>query len=1143
MFRNVNIKEDVVLKIDLYKNRREKICEIPLEFVDNIVYKFNDIDEVSLTIPRYLMLRGKMVTNHVYTKISTRQQIVVTTTSKDGSQSQQRFVLHKRKVIGIKNDGSKSFVAYSWEKSLEKKRVTVEQLSRQLTNKYDKVHVSEGVLDLICKRTGWSVGYVDQDARYKTSSAVETFTLDLFEKFETPDTIKENGLIFEKRVNIPATAEKPTYLTINYTNLKTIHNDTTLTNANIINNLSQNPIYATITNIKAEHYSEVGNRYGIKYTITLDIPLNNANDKNTIEVISTFTNCVNKRIACDKIFIGYDYGDIVEVRNIQYANFEAFDDSAYKFLKDVEEVFDCSFLYDTMNNVINVYAKENLLENNDYKLCLGRNVDEVTITENDEIVTCLKVESDNVSIASENPNGTNIIENYDYYIKNNLVSETLKQALEKYEVIAVERQKEWLRAKEDKSVIQQRYTKAQAEAKTLEERIKNLTFRLTQFITDKQANDQADAKAEIEALELQYNKVLKEMSEYQKEMDALDDIMASISVKINKSTAVDDNGNKLFTDEDLQELSDMIEIETYNDSYYTTSYGLYEYAVKYLKEKVVPTVSFSMTTQELTAHISNINGWNNVLKLGNVFTLEEDEVFNEFDIKEVRLVKYKMIPIENGKRFRVTDFEFTNKIKSELSLKVGANIGRTTNKTNGVVSSFRELWEDSKVVNNFVGNMITSGLNIAAANIKGGVYRNILDFSEAGCFIINNTDGNTENQIYLGGGTIAITTDSWNSSKVAVDANGVIAEAILGKLILGEKLVITSDDGLFYVGNGETQAQKDRKEFGLYVYNNVGGVDRIFLGLSTDIDGVRRAKLRLKDATGNEVVLSEEGIVQTSQFVCWDNVSKGYPMRIPYFCDDGVKENRRIILSMVFEKYRAFERGMSAGGSLSTSSSGGGGTSASGGGGTSAAGGGGTSASGGATTVSGGGTTSQSAGSHYSDVTQTSQPQNWLGYPPQGHFQTSLSHEYNVDQIQDHYHTFDATLLDHTHSVRVLVNVPNHSHTVPNHSHNIGAHTHNISDHTHTIPAHTHNISNHTHTVDTTHNHNLEYAIFEQQSMCSNVKVYVNNVLVNSAPINSDVDLDITKNIRIGQRNDIRIETDTNGRITCNLFTKSFVAF
>ena len=555
-----------------------------------------------------------------------------------------------------------------------------------------------------------------------------------------------------------------------------------------------------------------------------------------------------------------------------------------------------------------------------------------------------------------------------------------------------------------------------------------------------------------------------------------------------------------------------------------------------------------MKAQELKAHIANINGWNKVLKLGNVFTLEENEVFSEFDIKEVRLVQYKMKPLENGKRFQVTDFDFTNKIKLENSLKVGSNIGRTTNKTNGVVTTFRDLWENSKVVNNFVGDMITSGLNIAAANIKGGVYRNILDFSEAGCFIINNTDGNTNNQIYLGGGTIAITTDSWETSKVAIDSNGVIAETLVGRILLGEKLVITAENGQFYVGPGETQDQKDKNEFGIYIYDGVGGVDRIFLGLGEVTENgvtTRKAQLRLKDKTGQQVVLSEDGIVQTSQFVCWDNVSPNFPMRIPYFCDAGVKENRRIVLSMVFEKYRAFERGMTSGGTMQTSSAGGGGTSA--------AGGGGISASGGSTTVSGGGTTSATGGSSTvqstsaaggaTTVATTILASNVTGNPQ--YQLTSVPGPSNdVAYYGDHYHRISAQFFVHGHESDVKI--PNHTHgvtvKVPAHSHTVPAHSHSIPSHQHTLPDHTHQISDHTHTIDTTHKHDLEYGIFEQQSNCSNVVVYVNNVVAGQN-INSDVDLDITKHIKIGQRNDIRIETQSNGRITCNLFTKSFVAF
>ena len=84
-------------------------------------------------------------------------------------------------------------------------------------------------------------------------------------------------------------------------------------------------------------------------------------------------------------------------------------------------------------------------------------------------------------------------------------------------------------AKTSKRVAQQRYTKAQSESKTLEERIKNLTFRLTQFITDKQVDKQAEAKAEIEALELQYTKVINQMATIKTEINTLEDKMSVIS--------------------------------------------------------------------------------------------------------------------------------------------------------------------------------------------------------------------------------------------------------------------------------------------------------------------------------------------------------------------------------------------------------------------------------------------------------------------------------------------------------------------------------------------------------------------------------------------------------------------------------------
>ena len=187
-------------------------------------------------------------------------------------------------------------------------------------------------------------------------------------------------------------------------------------------------------------------------------------------------------------------------------------------------------------------------------------------------------------------------------------------------------------------------------------------------------------------------------------------------------------------------------------------------------------------------------------------------------------------------------------------------------------------------------------------------------------------------------------------------------------------------------------------------------------------------------------------------------------------------------MSLYFDKYRAFERGLSSGGRVQT-------------------------------TVSGGGGTSGAGGYHYSSNTKTSQAQNWLNAPYQGYFKTSLEYPYTDDTIgeQHHYHKQDASLFLHTHDTVVEISIPNHHHSTPNHSHDI----------------------------DTTHNHELEYAIHEQNSMCSNVRVYVNDRIVASG-INGDTEVDITNYININKNNIIRIETDTNGRITVNFQNKVF---
>jgi hypothetical protein len=181
---------------------------------------------------------------------------------------------------------------------------------------------------------------------------VESFKVDLFNNFSKTDII-DGGLIFEKDVNITVPTNKPVYITFNYTELKTynIEDNKELSSINVVNTI-EDAIYTSIKKVQAYHLNTVGNRFGIKYKFTLI-------DDVVIEKDCVFTNVINKKISCDNINIAYDFGDVIKKYNVQYNNFEAYNDNAYKLLKDIQNVYECYFIFDTMTNTINCYAKKN----------------------------------------------------------------------------------------------------------------------------------------------------------------------------------------------------------------------------------------------------------------------------------------------------------------------------------------------------------------------------------------------------------------------------------------------------------------------------------------------------------------------------------------------------------------------------------------------------------------------------------------------------------------------------------------------------------------------------------------------------------------------------------------------------------------
>lgn len=234
------------------------------------------------------------------------------------------------------------------------------------------------------------------------------------------------------------------------------------------------------------------------------------------------------------------------------------------------------------------------------------------------------------------------------------------------------------------------------------------------------------------------------------------------------------------------------------------------------------------------------------------------------------------------------------------------------------------------------------------------------------------------------------------------DAYFIIAKQLVGEIILGHKLYITSENGEFYIGDMDENAG-----FGLSIKDS-NDIQRVFLGTELE-NGVRKARLRLYGKDGKGLVLSEEGIVSEFQYTDRSAVDLNSPMYSYFRIKNNVNLLKECVIMIKLRPFRVYSKGMEGGGGYVQ----------------------------GASTLSGGGTTSSSNGG-YSN-TMTSSNQNYVDF--QAEFTTNPQQEYSGNS---HVHPISKFQFDHSHSVSISIG--SHTHSCPNHSHTTNL---NIPNHTH----------------------------------------------------------------------------------------------
>ena len=629
--------------------------------------------------------------------------------------------------------------------------------------------------------------------------------------------------------------------------------------------------------------------------------------------------------------------------------------------------------------------------------------------------------------------------------------------------------------------LTQRVTQVDSEITSLNYRIKNMTNLLTAYIASGDSARQTSLKEEINELQTRVESLLSLRADYNKEIDNTSDAMASISTEIKRENATDSQG-KIFTEQDLSDLDDMYVEDEYSDSYYSTAYGLYNNALQELEDRVKPLYNFTMNMSNLTKAIHHPYGWDNIISIGDIYKVDDEELINEIKQEQVRLVSYKITFDEKNNPI-IDEITMSNKDEKISTTKHINNVGRKTSETSSKVSSWQQVINDAYTSNNFVKTLINGKLDLIATSVAGRGMRNYIDISDCGIFVIDQDDQNR--QIYIGSSMIAISTDGFKTCKTAIDADGITADLLMGRILLGEKLCVSGENGLFYIGDSE-----DGMSFGVYIYNslNNGRTLKIFLGLEKDTTtGLMVAKLKLIGKNG-KMMLTEDGLQQSIPvYSTMQNISNGYNVNIYFDLPDEMTDIRKAPLNLRLHKWRGLVRNMADGGYYSNSSSA-------------------TSSDGGyyANSTADGGVTETNPKNFDMLDFNTSQP--------------TLDSSYTggeSDLIHHHWHTLNPFTFQHTHTM------PKHSHTfsVPNHSHTVSI--------SYSIPNHT---------------HNLIHGIYESTDMPSKCELWVNHVQVGNNIYTDIIGLDVAQYLHAGS-NLIEILSSTNGIVDFNMLVTGFLVW
>lgn len=538
-------------------------------------------------------------------------------------------------------------------------------------------------------------------------------------------------------------------------------------------------------------------------------------------------------------------------------SFDEDDVDVYSFLTgDVSEAFNCLFIFDTFNMTINAYDLDNYGDDTNIYVSMDNIAQSMTesIDEN-SIITCYRVNGgDGIYINEVNPNSTNKIYNFEYYLPEmeESIQNKVKAYNEKYQSLKPQYEEIIKRLGDQIGVIQDLETRLPDSLDSKDWTKYGLEFLDSKVKSFKNIDEVYCAQGMNKPDSFNYNLYQQNLedlnnvtAEYNKRKSEVDSATEVYNFIIAERNAVQSqlDMDKWFTKDEWKTLDSYVVEETYsNDNYITTDNTtdterfdierqLFDVAWKDLSKKCRPQYQYSSTLSNVLT-IPQFKGFLKYFQLGNFIRMATD-----YDtVIKLRLISFTVDYNDTSK----IDVTFSDAIRVHDIYEDASSIQAQANSAAMSFQFNKDQYDKSVNQSNFVEEMRKYGLDVANIPVKNQHQ----SWDETGMWFRQWNEQKNDfdpEQIKIINNQIVFSDDGFKSAKMAIgkipiDKNGntvyaVNAEAILGKLFLGEYLTLQNNSGTYKFdddgfiakgGNNSVRIQPNQSGelFSIYKGNN-----------------------------------------------------------------------------------------------------------------------------------------------------------------------------------------------------------------------------------------------------------------------------------------------------------------------------------